>query len=185
MEKSIANTNVEKVCRQRNLFVFLTLVLGVCSCFLSIKLMRSSEKTILVPGLNSEFWISDFSVSDSYLQATTLMYLSILLDLDPQTIEAKSKLVFQYVSNTNSQYVKQIQQYFAIAQEKYKQFDLSTYFSVKNFVLDTKNLVVVANGTLTSKFGASGLQTETASYKISYENVLGQLRIKEFFKVKK
>ena len=180
MEKAVSLINLESISRQRNLFVGLTLLLSVSLMFVSIKLVRMDEKTVLVPGLTQEVWTKEGGVSASYLEESTLMYLPLLLDLNPEIIDHKAAVIFKYVSQSDASYMKRVQDYFADAAKKYKQFALSTYFSVKNLEVDTKRMLVKANGVLTSRYGEEGFETTKISYLLKYEWTGGKLRLKEF-----
>lgn len=180
MEKTVVVANIESLSRQRNLFLILTILLAVTGMMLSLKLITSDQKTILVPGISQEIWTKEAGVSKGYLEETTLMYLPLLLDLNPEVISYKAGVIFKYVSQSNSLYMKKIQSYFAVAKEKYQKFALSTYFSAKNLQVDTAKLTVIANGILTSRFGEQGFEVIPASYLLSYEWLGGRLRLKEF-----
>lgn len=184
MEKAIAIGNIEQITKQRNLFLLLTILLCFSSAGLTLRLLTSSEKVILVPGLSSELWTSKDGVSKSYLEETTLMYLPMLLDLNPEVIDYKAALVFKYISQSDPSYMKSIQAYFADSKEKYKKFALSTYFSIKSLEVDSANLQATASGILTSRFGDKGFEVSPASYLLSYEWAGRQLRLKEFVKIK-
>jgi type IV conjugative transfer system protein TraE len=183
MEKTIGIANIEAVARQRNLFLVLTLMLSITLAVLSVKLMSSDEKIVLVPGLSQQVWVENKGVSKGYLEETTLMYLPLLLDLNPEIIQHKVGVIFKYISQSDPKYMKNIQEYFANAKEKYKKFGLSTYFSAKNLEVDIKALTVTANGTLTSRYGERGFETQAASYSLSYEWLGGHLRLKEFIRL--
>ena len=184
MEKLIAIGNIENVSRQRNLFLAVALILLVTSSCLALKLLTTDQKIVLVPGLNQEVWVSGAGVSRSYLTETTAMYLPLLLDLNSEIIDFKASTIFKYISQSSPLYMRKIQEYFAGNKEKYKKFGLSTYFSVKNFEVSEKNLQVIANGTLTSRFGNKGLETVATSYLLSFEWTSGKLRLKEFVRLK-
>ena len=184
MEKMVAIGNIEKVAKQRNLFLTLTILLSLTSLGLSVKLLTNNEKIILTPSLSQEVWISETSVSKGYLEETSLMYLGLLLDLNPEIIDYKARVIFKYISQSNPAYMKNIQNYFASSKEKYKKFTLSTYFSIKSLEIDNKKLQVIADGILSSRFGNKGFEVSPASYLLSYEWAGRQLRLKEFVKVK-
>lgn len=183
MEKEIALLGIRDLSKQRNLFLILTIMLGASCCFLSFKILQSEERVILTPSLSQEVWVSNSGVSKSYLEETTLMYLPLLLDLSSEVIGYKAGVIFKYVSQSDPNYMQKLQQYFSSAKEQYSQFDLSTYFSVKNLEVDSKNLSVIANGTLASRYGQEGYAASPASYLVSYEWVGGHLRLKEFVKL--
>lgn len=180
MEKVVALTNLESISRQRNLFLGLTLILAVSLVLVSIRLVTLDEKTILVPGLNQEVWAKEGGVSAGYLEETTLMHLPLLLDLNSEIIDHKAAVIFKYVSQSDPAYMKKVQEYFAEAAKKYRQFSLSTYFAVKNLEVDAKKLAVKANGVLTSRYGEEGFETTKISYLLQYEWTGGKLRLREF-----
>jgi len=184
LEKELAIHNMEYLSRQRNLFLILTLTLSLIGAGLTLKLVTSDERVILVPGLSQEVWTNSGGVSKGYLEETTLMYLPLLLDLSSEVINHKAGLIFKYISQDRPEYMKKIQEYFADAKEKYGKFSLSTYFSVKNLEVDSKGLIVIANGTLSCRYGERGFESMPASYRLSYEWIGGRLRLKEFLKIK-
>lgn len=184
MEKIIAIGNIEQVARQRNLFLILTLLLCLTALGLSVKLLTNNEKVILMPSLSQEVWISNNGVSKGYLEETSLMYLPLLLDLNPEIIDYKAGIIFKYIAQSDATYMRNIQSYFADSKEKYKKFALSTYFSIKSLEVDSKNLQVIAAGMLTSRFGDKGFEVSPASYQLSYEWAGRQLRLKEFVRIK-
>jgi hypothetical protein len=97
MEKIIAIGNIQQVARQRNLFLILTLLLCLTALGLSVKLLTNNEKVILMPSLSQEVWISNNGVSKGYLEETSLMYLPLLLDLNPEIIDYKAGIIFKYI----------------------------------------------------------------------------------------
>jgi len=104
--------SIEQVARQRNIFMFLSMVaISVC-LILSVKLISSDERIILVPGLNKEVWTSNEGVSSGYLEEVTAMYLPLLLDLDHSSIDWKKEKLLAHVSQTDSSYMKALLEYF-------------------------------------------------------------------------
>lgn len=183
METNVVINNVSNLSKQRNLFLCLTIMLAISSVLLSLKLLNSDEKIILTPGLNQEVFISNSGVSQSYLEEVTMMYLPLLLDLTPETFDYKASTIMKYVSHSNSNYMQQLQKYFADAKDQYRKFSLSTSFAVKNLEVNAKEMQVIANGTLVSRYGQEGYNSMAASYQISYEWIGGYLRLKEFSKL--
>ena len=157
----------------------------ICLLIVSLKLLSTNERTILIPGLNQEAWASDKGVSSSYLEETTVMYLPLLLDLDSTSIDWKRDRIMTYVSNSNELNLKLLTEYFARVKEQYNQFSLSTHFALKKLVTNPEQLKVKAYGQLVSRFGDRGFESEIAAYSLSYEWVAGRLLIKEFTKLSK
>ena len=64
-----------------------------------------------------------------------------------------------------------------------KNFDLVTYFTVKNMEIDEGSGEVIAHGILTSRYGKHGFESNPTSYRLSFEFSGGYLRLKEFNQV--
>ena len=177
--------NIERVARQRNIFIILC-ILSISACLmLSIKIITSNARTILVPGLNQEVWTSKNGVSASYLEEIATMYLPLLLDLDHTSIDWKKERLLAHVSQSDSAYIKSLTDYFARTKEKYKQFSLSTHFAVKKLETNPKELTVNAYGQLISRFGEKGFESIPAIYGLSFEWLGDKLYLKEFVKLTK
>lgn len=180
METKVAIGSMQRLTKQRNLFLLLTLLLASSVLLLSMRLATFDQKIVLVPGISRQMSVSSNDVSSSYLEETALLFLSHLLDISASDIAHKKELVLKYTSYSDEAYSKAINDYFAVASLDYSKFDLSTHFTVKNLRIDQKNTAVIANGVLTSWYGKKGHQSRPESYKISFEYSSGLLRLKEF-----
>jgi type IV conjugative transfer system protein TraE len=175
--------NIETVARQRNVFMLLSMLAITTCLILGIKMLSNQERIILVPGLNQEVWTSKAGVSSSYLEETAAMYLPLLLDLDYTSIDWKKERLLSHVSQSDKAYMKSLTDYFAATKEKYKQFSMSTHFSVKKLEINPKDLTVKAYGQLISRFGEKGFETIPAIYGLSFEWIGGKLLLQEFVKL--
>jgi type IV conjugative transfer system protein TraE len=183
MNKQVFIGNIDNLTRQRNVFLLLSLI-AIASClFLSLRLVNTSDRVILVPGLQQEVWTTDQEVSSSYLEETSSMYLPMLLDLDCGSIDWKRDHIMKYVSHSDERYMKSLNEYFATTKAKYQQFSLSTHFAVKKFEVNPKTLQVRAHGQLTSRFGERGLEILPAIYGLEFEWVGGKLLLTKFVKL--
>ncbi|MES2214832.1 MAG: TraE/TraK family type IV conjugative transfer system protein [Pseudomonadota bacterium] len=184
MELKIATQNHEVIKKQKNLFLGFSILLLVISCALSLKIASIDEKVIMVPALRQTISVSGSEVSAGYLEEmSALVFLPGLLDLSADNVTYKRGLILKYTAQSSKEYMKAIAAYFADAKDKYTKFDLSTHFTAKNMEIDPNDLVVVANGILTSIHGKRGHEAKSVSYRISYEFNGGQLRLKEFNQV--
>jgi type IV conjugative transfer system protein TraE len=183
MNIETSQINNSRVVRQRNLFLTLTILLSISLSALSIKMLTSEERIIMIPSLTSEITISKSKVSSSYLEQMSMVFLNALLDLSESDVLHKRDLILKYTSNSDKGFAKKINEYFAEASTKYKTFDLVTYFTVKNMEIDEQSGEVIAHGTLTSRYGRHGYESRALSYRLSFEFSGGFLRLKEFDKV--
>jgi type IV conjugative transfer system protein TraE len=170
----------DRITKQRNLFLMLTILLAIISCALSIKILAQEERIIMVPPLTSEIMISNRKVSSSYLEQMSMVFLNSLLDLSATDVLHKRDIILKYTSNSDLSFSKKINEYFADAAEKYKNFDLVTYFTIKNMEIDEGSGEVIAHGILTSRYGKHGFESVPTSYRLSFEFSGGYLRLKEF-----
>lgn len=180
MDLNLGAQRAEKITRQRNLFLLLAILLAVtCSC-LSFRILTMNERIIMVPPLSSEIVISKNKVSSSYLEQMTTVFLNCLLDLSGLDVLHKRDMILKYTASSDPDFSRKINQYFADSAEKYKKFDLVTYFTVKNMEVDETRNEVIAHGILTSRYGKHGFESSPASYRLLYEFSGGYLRLKEF-----
>lgn len=180
MNLTTAALGNSRIVKQRNLFLTLTILLSITSVALSTKIVTQEERIIMVPPLTSDVVISNKKVSSSYLEQMSMVFLNALLDLSSVDVLHKRDMILKYTSNSEESFAKKINEYFADALEKYKNFDLVTYFTVKNMEINEATGEVIAHGTLTSRYGKHGFESNPASYKLSFEFSGGYLRLKEF-----
>lgn len=183
MDLTNAMQGGDRITKQRNLFLVLTILLAVTSFALSLKILMQEERIIMVPPLTSEVMISNRKVSSSYLEQMTMVFLNSLLDLSNMDVLHKRDMILKYTSNSHPSFSKRINEYFADSAEKYKNFDLVTYFTVKNMEIDEGTGEVIAHGILTSRYGKHGFESTPTSYRLSFEFSGGYLRLKEFNQV--
>ena len=176
--------SLNRISRQRNLFLMLTLFLAVSTAVLSIKIFTNEERIVMVPPLTSEVTISNKKVSSSYLEQMSMTFLNSLLDLSARDVLHKRDIILKYTSNSNPGFTKKLNEYFAQSAEKYEKFDLVTYFTVKNMEIDESKNEVIAHGILNSRYGKHGFESQDKSYRLSFDFSGGYLRLKEFDQVK-
>jgi len=183
MNLQISMQGGDRIHKQRNLFLVLTILLGITSASLSLKILTQEERIIMVPPLSSEIMVSNRKVSSGYLEQMSMVFLNSLLDLSAVDILHKRDMILKYTSNSSLSFSKKINEYFADSLDKYKNFDLVTYFTVKNMEINENSGEVIAHGILTSRYGKHGFESIPTSYHLSFEFSGGYLRLKEFNQV--
>lgn len=172
------------ITRQRNFFAG-CMGLAIIANFLLVgKLSSTTEKIIMVPGITKDLIVEGAIVSKSYLEETSLLFVSALLDLTADTIDFKKNIILKHASSRSEQSLQSLQQYFAIKEDEHKKFGLSTSFTPKQMQVDSKNLKVVIEGLLTSTFGKRGFEQNHVKYLMSFDYIAGHLRLKEFAQIK-
>lgn len=184
MDNKIHMGNIHNILKQRNLFLAIALGLLFANIFLSLKIVFQSERIILAPGLKQKVWLSRNLVSNSYLEEMTNIYLSNLLDINSKNIAYKKSLIMSNISTKDTESVKSITDYFNKSEEKYKKFDLITYFTVKQIQIDIEKLETIATGILTSSYGKHGMNVNEEKYRLSFDYHNGTLMLKSFARIK-
>ena len=183
MEIKFAALRYEKVTQQRNFFVVGVIILAISNFLLCLKIFLKEEKIIMVPGITREMSIIEGKVSNSYLEESSLLFLSTLLDLTPDTVKHKRDIILKYISGTSQKELQEIKDYFSKAETEHIKFTMSTYFTPIKLDLFTRELKVIAEGKLTSNFGKKGYESRDAKYYLSFELVAGHLKLKEFYEI--
>ena len=86
MELTVAMQGGDRITKQRNLFLMLTILLAITSGSLGIKILVQEERIIMVPPLTSEIVVSNRKVSSGYLEQMTMVFLNSLLDLSSSDV---------------------------------------------------------------------------------------------------
>jgi conjugal transfer pilus assembly protein TraE len=175
---------LENICRQRNFFAGCLGLSLLSSVLIGAKITSMSERVVLVPGITREMYVEDSLVSSSYLEETSLLFISALLDLTPTTIDAKKDMILKHVSQRSPASLKSLQTYFAESVGHIKKLQVSTFFAPKKIHVDSKKLEVIADGSLTSIFGKKGFEEKDVRFKLEFDYVGGRLLLKEFIELK-
>jgi type IV conjugative transfer system protein TraE len=183
MDKNIHLHNLSNILKQRNLFLALSLGLLCGNIILSLKILLQSERIILTPGLKQKVWLSRNMVSNSYLEEMTNIYLSNLLDINMKNIAYKKSLIMSNLSTKDVASLKSITEYFTKSEDKYKRFDLTTYFTVKKIEIDIDKLQTTATGILTSSYGKKGISVNEEQYLLSFDYHNGTLLLQSFTRI--
>lgn len=183
MELKLAALDLEKIIRQRNMFAMFCFMVIVANLLLTLKIFSQGKQIVMVPGITREMTVSDSGVSRGYLEESSLLFLSAMLDLTPNTVLHKRDMILKYISNSDKKYLQQMKEYFMQVELEHKKFNLSTYFTPKNLSIDTNSLSVIAGGVLMSSFGKKGFEERIATYWLNFEYVGGHLKLKEFYEI--
>lgn len=149
---------------------------------LSIAIVRNEKQIVLVPPqLSQESIVSNAVLSTAYLEEMSLYFLSRLLDMTAETMEANRTMMMRHI---HPSYHRQMETHFELEKKRYHDFGLSTYFVPQQLSVDHKKLTVVASGQLRSQFGSNGQDVRNASYRLDYEYRGGILLISGFHCIK-
>jgi type IV conjugative transfer system protein TraE len=179
--KVLAATQLSLVIQRNILAVICGLALSSNLCT-AIYLMQSQKQTILVPAyLSSDVTLSQHHLSKGYLEEMSGFFLSKLLDITNHNIAYQHKIVLRHI---HPSFYKQMEKFFLAETARYKEYNLHTYFALRDLKIDEKNLEVIASGTLINQFGTTGTSEEQVTYLLGYNYSGGLLTINKFSLVK-
>ena len=176
---NIFKVNKEKL-QQRNLLLLLCLVLLASNLVLALKIFTSSREIVIVPFARNEFVIGG-KVDEGYLSEMSDLFLGNLLNLTVNNIPLKKRNLLKYVTPGSW---RNMDLYFSDLLEKYKGFNLATFFVRKTLKVDPKTLEVIAKGILTLRYGSSGIKEEERCYRLTFEFSYGKLLLAGFKEIK-
>lgn len=183
MKTSVLATQHNQIVAQRNLLlivsgssIVLNLMLGGINYY-----MVGRERIIISPPVvNSQFWVTSDSVSDSYLEQMSEFYAGLVLNVTPNNFASRSQQLIQHVDPGTYSVVKaqMVEQQSEITRRA-----MSTSFHPVSFKIDRKNLLVEIKGELRVTMGNSQMESKSKTYQIQFNHRHSRLYIKQFKEV--
>jgi len=165
---------------QRNILLFLSFVLLFANLMLSIKLVRSEVRTVLVPTIDRELVIGTASVSPDYLQVRAEQIVSLLFNLRNETHEYA---ISQILRQCDSAHVKEFKEQLEILTKDVKQKGYYYTFYATRYDIDTQSLRVTFIGDLDTYVNDKKIQTNPKAYTLGFVNHNGILNLISFEEV--
>lgn len=146
MELSNLEKNFSWLEGQRKFFLCIFLCQLIIGVFLSIKVFFKEQQVVIIPaGFNKELTLSNKNISASYLEEMTYFFASNLLDLTPENFNYRKHMILRHVDPASYQ---KMEQYLNEEEKRYKEYNLSTSFSIGDLWVDTNNLEAKVTGTI-------------------------------------
>ncbi len=181
MDSANYTASVSSLRRQARFALLLVAMLTASCCMLAglaLVLSTSSQRTVIVPSeIRSEFWVESEQVSRSYYLEWGYYLAQLILNVTPDSANYQHEVLIRHVAGP---YREQIRQRLAIAQERMKEEQLGTFFSVSEIYVEPEKGQVAFVGTLSSYVQGRRIEERTAAYMASFQVAGGQLRLKQF-----
>ena len=182
MLQEIKLKNFEKIWKQRNGFLSLSLGLLLSNIILAAVIMLKSEKTIIVPtNFKQSFWTQGELMSDSYLIEMTDYFSMKLLNSTPDSHASKRDIILQYVTPA---YYDQLRKKMIDEEDRMRKENLTTVFNAREITARTEDLTTRVTGILTSYVSGDRVGQVKKTYQVNYAYVSGLLMMDNFFEVK-
>ena len=161
--ESILRVGVEK---QRNILLLVCLGLLFANIFLATALLSHDDKIIVVPaGFNKSFYVRGSYVSSEYLEEMGEFVAHLILNISPENADYKYEKLLKYVDTRSYDYFKE---HYLDLITKFKQEDISTYFSPKTMEVDENNLRVVLEGDYIQSAGSEQVSRSLEKFYIQF-----------------
>ena len=178
MNPLIVNKQNEALYRQRNILLGVCLLMVIGNILLGVIAITKRERTIIIPALKEQVEIiGEDGFSESYIEQMTLLYTDLLLNLTPDNIEYKSRLLLKHVDSRGYQ---EFIEHYKEEEKKYKKYRLSTRFDITDIKIIGKGEEVEIRGVLNASFGKGAEKQSETTYLIGYSRAAGRLLIKKF-----
>lgn len=164
-----------------------TLLLGGCIFLLALVLIQGitvvsllhyahskHEVHFIPPHISKAFSVSNFGVSDGYLQDMTSFLVQLRFNVTPTSAQYQFNTLLGYVSSPlygdiRAQLVKEV--------ELIQQEHLSSVFYPTSIDVDNKHLIVKVSGQMKRLVGAELMSEVKETYKITFVYEYGLLKI--------
>ena len=172
------NKSNQVLYKQRNILLIISTAMIASNILFGIVALSKSERIVIMPHLKEEVSITGGSeFSESYIEQMTLFYVDMLLNVTPDNIEYKSKLLLSHV-DAGGYHV--FVDHFKEEKAKYKKYKLATRFDVTGLKILKNGLEVEVDGVLNSSFGKDKENKKPVKYVIGYNKSHGRLLLKAF-----
>lgn len=178
MKLDLIIESLTKAFKQRNQAVIVGTLVALSNVILCGYLFVRKERVVVIPAqLTQEFWTERRAVSKEYLEEMSLLFVNLLLDATPHTMQYQRDTILRNVSPTtyNNLKIRLLKE-----EERYKKENLATTFSPTKIVINASKLQALITGYLTSYVsGKQVLQTED-TYLLQFRYNAGRLYILSF-----
>lgn len=182
MEISILANKQQNLLLQRNILAGVGGILLLSNLLLGLHILTSERQVYIVPAhLGQDVVVSNKRLSSSYLEEMSIFYLNLLLGLNEANIDYNKDIILRHI---HPSFYNHISNFLEQEKKRYQDYRLSTYFKLTKLTVDDKNLMVLAEGILTSYYGNNSKSTDKVIYKMEYDYSAGALTIKNFVSIK-
>lgn len=184
MDSDTFKQNVRQSLKQRNIFLFLTLIQAIALVILSSIVCVRKERLVVVPTTGTSYWIEDNKVSQSYVEKMGIYLSDLLLNRTPSDVEKKNKLILEHV---HPAFYQKIRKQLFEEQAGMLKTNQSYFFRTEHSYALPKELSFIAEGEFLVLVNKSGdipicAQNELKKYVLKFQCENGKLLLTSFKK---
>ena len=172
------NQSVEKLLRQRNGFLVISIGLMVANILLGVMLYGKKERVIIVPAyMKQNVWSEGSLVSASYIEEMGLFFSKLMLDTTPDSHGYRRDIILRYVA---PEHYHEVEKRLISDAERMKKEGVTTVFAPKEVKVDVKGLKAEIVGVITKYIAGSRMGQSKETYEIEFGYSGGIFMLKNF-----
>lgn len=172
--------SLEKLIKQRNAFLVLSLGMMLANILTASLLFFKNERIVIVPAyFKQTFWTEGELVSDSYIEEMSLFFTKLMLDTTPDSHKYRRDVILRYVA---PKYYHELEKKLIAEAERLYKEGVTTSFMPKE--VKVKALGAEVTGLLISYISGTRVGEVKETYQLQFGNT-GGIFMLENFTVKK
>ena len=166
MNKEGLIIEAEKILKQRNAILAISIILLVANVFLSAALFLHDKEIVLIPNsLEKESSIKNGKMSPAYLEAITRDAINLMLNVSPANAEYSAKSILKI---THPSFYGQLKKDLNARNKDIVNRRIATLFYPQSMSVNESNDGAVIAGKLSTYLGKEEVLTEDKTYSITY-----------------
>lgn len=136
------------------------------------------ERTVVTPpALEKSFWISNGEASPEYVEQMAVWIASLILDVTPDTVEYKARLLLRYTDPRAHGELKERQ---LLEAARLKRDNASTYFDLETINVHADKLAALVSGKLHTRINGTAVPEQTRHYLVRFRLDAGRAQLIQF-----
>lgn len=159
---------------------YLSITLAI-AMILSLWLVLNSlgrERTVITPPtLEKSFWITNGEASPAYVEEMAVWVASLILDVTPDTVEYKAKLLLRYTDPRAHGALKERQ---LLETARLKRDNATTYFDLETINVHSDKLAALLSGRLHTLINGTAVPEQHRNYLVRFRLDAGRAQLIQF-----
>ena len=144
---------------------------------LTLNLLGRDRTIVTPPTIDKSFWVTSDTASDDYIRQMSLWVSSLILDVTPDDVAYKEKLLLQYAHPELHGKLKERQD---IEAERLRRDNTSTYFVMQTIRTHPEKLAAVISGRLHTLINGNHVADQEKNFLVRFKIDGGRAQLVEF-----
>ena len=136
------------------------------------------ERTVVTPPtLEKSFWVSNGAASEEYIEEMATWISSLILDVTPDTIDHKARLLLRYADPRAHGVLKERQ---LLESARLKRDNATTYFDLETMNIHADKLAALLQGRLHTLINGTVVPEQSRNYLVRFRLDAGRAQLIQF-----